>query len=127
MEKFDSGIRDKHPGSATLGLSSVRVLTCLRYLIFFVLRYLIIFLLQVQDQGARIPAPGHDGPHWQEPHARRHCGHHRHHGCRLWRGGSINFSSYILPSLKKERGVYTVGTTGGDDISFLYAFTKNKL
>ena len=39
--------------------------------------------VQVQDQSARVPAPGPDGPRRQEPHARRHCRHHRHHGCRL--------------------------------------------
>jgi len=117
MEKFEPGIWDDYP--ATLGFSSFRV--------FDMSSIFNIFLWQVQDQGARVPAPGHDGPHWQEPHAGRHCGHHRHHGCRLWRGGSINFFCPILPSLKRERGAYTVGTTGGDDISFLYAYTKNKL
>jgi hypothetical protein len=30
----------------------------------------------------------------------------------------------IQPSLKRERGVYTVGTTGGDDISFVVCIYK---
>ena len=50
------------------------------------LHYLsVVMIFQVQDQGARVPAPGPDGPRGQEPHARRHCRHYRHHGRRLRR------------------------------------------
>merc|ERR1712203_277501 len=54
--------------------------------------------LYVQDQGPRLPPPCPYGPHWQKPHAGRHCRHHWYNGCGIWRGGPMKSLTFVAVS-----------------------------